>query len=892
MSVTRQLNVISQMRLDVPHIRLIESGVAGDFDTVVGRGFAGSNGLILRGFTIAGSAGSAANTLQLVTADGIAINLNASESGSFLWVPASRASELLDGATNGRIEGAFVPSAVNYVGIDFVRELDDSTIDLVKFKDPVTEAESDRLVPLGNVLNYKIIISTSPFSTMANVIPVAKVTVSSTGAATTITDARQLMFRLGSGGDVPDAQSSYSWPAGRVAGAFTGADKSFASQKEWTDSIMTRLWELGGGENWFSATADRNVHMTNYGSPFSNGDYMTFNSGTGAISWQGIRFLIAGSTATINEVAAGSGTIADGECLYVDLDRTQDRLDPGDPLVASIVALANLGAGTVPGSRWVLAWRVGTSLFMRDWRYPVGTTFTPATTTAMGVVKLNQTPETPLTPVVVSIMAGGGIVVGATSGNTNGGNFSGFGTASGVVASGGASGRGVYAQGGTNNQGVYGLGDGTAAGVAGQGGATAGAGVQGTGGAGGAGGSFTGGAATGPGVVGAGTGTGAGVQGTGGAGGVSVGVRAIAGATTNSIGVHATAADGFGIVASAVIGIGGALSGTTYGAYVEGTGLAAVRGIGTGTAVGGDFSSTVAEGLTASSTVADGIIGTGGTNKAGVIGNGTGGGSGVEGTGGVTSGYGVKGQAGAGGVGVIGLSDTVGVYGQSTAGANAGVSGSALGTGPGVQGAAASISGAGVKSTVGNVEAPVASRFAFSAAKTGFHFLSVAELSEAGGPSSAPLGTGGTLGLPHYTVTNVVGTAIRLVGTVHLPRGATITKVLIHVANGDVATTYNINQPLIDIYTYGAADHDVMTKTSVVAAATVNVAVSGTQSTTTPGYWIPCAVSAVAAPSASTVIANSGACQIDWTINTHTSSGADIAGLMIEYTYTTVDFGL
>lgn len=915
MSVSRQLNVISQMRLDVPHIRLIESGVTGDFDTVVGRGMAGGAGLILRGFTIAGAVNDLANSLHLVTADGIAVNLHASQSGSFLWVPSTRASELLDGASNGRVLGAFVPSAVNYVGLDFVRELDDSTIDLVKFKDPVTSAESDRLVPLGNVLNYKIVISTSPFSTQANVIPLAKVTVSSTGVVTAIADARQMMFRLGSGGDAPNSLSSYSWPAGRLEGAFAGGDKSFTSQKEWGDAVMTRLWELGGGQNWFAPTADRNVHQINYGSPFANGDYMTFDSGTGIASWQGISFRFDGGTAaaTYNDVGAGSGVILDGQCIYVDLDRTQNRIDPGNPLFASITNLSTLGTGSTPGSRWVLAWRVGTSLFQRGWRYPVGTTFTPATTTSMGVVKLNAAAETPLTPVVIAIQANGFASMladgtgafgfaftagftGARAGNfsRSGGKFTGASNSTANVA-----GDGVWGVGGANTSSAQG-----GTGVFGQGGASAT-------GFGGTGGSFTGGAGNifggGIGVEATSVGLGAAVVATAGTGNGVEGTATIAAkagivgtnTTAGSVGVRGIAdgAFSYAVYGTHTTGAGAGVFGTTTsatGVGVVGSGAVGVKGTSTvTTGLSGIGTGGTARGGTFVSDSAEGLLSTGGFNMPGIISNGTNGGSGIEAFGGVVGGIGGKFTAGTGGLGVWGLSDAVGVYGEGSSGTADGVIGQALGTGVGVKGQAAAISGYGVQSVVGHVGAPIASQFKFTAAKTGYHFLSITELQTmaSGTGASAAIGTGGTLAITHYTVTSAANTTAHLVGTIHLPRGSTITKVLIHVANGDVASTYNINQPVIDMYTYGATDHAVMTKTSVVGIATVNVAVSGTQSTTTPGYWVPCTVAAVAAPSASTAIANSGTCHIDWQLNVSPST-ADIAGIMIEYTYTTVDFGL
>jgi hypothetical protein len=277
MSVLRNLNILSQMRLDVPHIRLLESGVAGDFDTVVGRMTSGGKPLVVKGFTIAGSVGALASTLQLAVADSSAMNLNASESGSFLWIPTDRANEVLDGAVNEKVTGSFVSGSTNYVGIDFVRQPDETTTDLVKFKDPSGGDDASRQVPLGQTLDYRIVISAVPFSAQLNLVPLAKIAVDSAGAVTSITDARRLMFRLGSGGDIPAPLSSFGWPQGRSEGAFSGGDKSLNNQKDWIDAVMSRIWEIGGGQNWYSPASDRNVVYTNYGTPASNGEYFTFN---------------------------------------------------------------------------------------------------------------------------------------------------------------------------------------------------------------------------------------------------------------------------------------------------------------------------------------------------------------------------------------------------------------------------------------------------------------------------------------------------------------------------------------------------------------------------------------------------------------------------------------
>jgi hypothetical protein len=608
MSVLRNLNVLSQMRLDVPHIRLLESAVAGDFDTIIGRELAGGKGLVVKGFTINGTASVLASTLQLAVADSIAINLNASESGSFIWVPANTPNEVLNGATNDKVVGSFAASSTNYIGLDWVRLPDPATTDLVAFLDPATNEQTSRLVPLGKTLQYRIVISTVPFSAQANLVPIAKVVTNGLNNVTSITDARNMLFRLGSGGDAPNPYNSYSWPQGRYETGFSGGDKSILSQKDWNNAIMTRLWELGGGQNWYSPAADRNVEFTNYGTPFTNGEYFTFDSGTNAVSWQGIRFLFDGGTGltppTFNEINPGSGTILDGQVIYVDLDRTQNRVAGVNGLTASIASLANLGTGTMPGNRWVIAWRVGNLLYTRNWRYPVGTTFSPASTTSLGVVKLNQIPADAMQPTVVSLMTGGRIEVTSSVGsNATAATFTGDGTGGGISALGGlgsmwgvrgrgsitpgsaggrfenlavASGVGVDAEAGTAGKFVGITNNGIAVSASVNGTNAVGVDVTATG-------------VAGVRVIGGGSGT-VGVHSTGGTG--TEGGRFVGG---NSAGVSQPAGNGVVGVGGggAEAGEGGHFTGGT-GTFEDGDGIRAEGGAGTYGGRGGRFVGTVA----------------------------------------------------------------------------------------------------------------------------------------------------------------------------------------------------------------------------------------------------------------------------------------------------------
>jgi hypothetical protein len=421
MATIRQANLTGQMRLDAPHLRAIESGVAGDFDILAGRIIGGQKALIVSGFNVimTGAVGSRASSLQVVTAGSLVIHQGASESGTLLWVPSTRATETLS-STNSRATGSFTANATNFVGIDYKRSVDDSTADVVQFLDATTLLETPKTVDLARTLDYQFVISATEFSAQSTILPIAKVVTDASNLVVSVSDARNLAFRLASGGDNPNIKNAYSWPGTRVENTtgdvFSGGDKAIASQKDWMDAVMTRLWELGGGEYWYSATADRNVTLVWTGSTFTNGENFEWD-GTN-LHWKGLKLLFDNSTGSSNTVvdqttdASGTTNLADGECIYVDLDRTQAA-----SLTAKKAPLTTLGAPTVPGSRYVLAWRSGSSIYTRNWRYAVGTTFTPATASSTGVVKLSRTASTPSTPVVISD-TGGSITSAAASNNT------------------------------------------------------------------------------------------------------------------------------------------------------------------------------------------------------------------------------------------------------------------------------------------------------------------------------------------------------------------------------------------------------------------------------------------------------------------------------------------
>jgi hypothetical protein len=398
----------------------MESSICADFDTGFGSIVAGGNSYVIKGFTLAPyTVGQRADLLILNTTDSILVHPNASESGTFFETSTDQTPETLE-ATNPNIQGSFTPNSKNYIGVDLIRRTDPTTTNLVQFNNPDTNQETGIQVPLGRTLSYVIIISNSDFSTNLTVCPLHIVTTDSTNKVLSIQDARPLFFRLGSGGSRPNSQAAWGWPGGRSELINSAAgDLSVGSFKSWLDAVMTRLFELGGGEYWYSNTADRNV-QAHYTSVFSEtGEPYRVSSGD--VLWQGVSFIFDNSTGHINEVqnqtTASSGLTnltADGDCIYVDLDRTQNRTVAGtNPLIAQRGNLNTLGTSSPPGSRYVLVAKVGSYYYTRGQYLPLGSLYRVATIATVGGVELNGIPYSDVAPQVATISDANGTIAGA-----------------------------------------------------------------------------------------------------------------------------------------------------------------------------------------------------------------------------------------------------------------------------------------------------------------------------------------------------------------------------------------------------------------------------------------------------------------------------------------------
>ena len=414
MASDRQQNWLGSQRVDLPHLRSIESGVSHDLDVLAGAAIAGKQNLIVSGFAVVTSPspiGLPAPQLTINTAGSIMLLPAASENGTAFSVPANRPAEILDSA-NVRVVGGFTALATNYISIDVKRSSDPTTTDLVEFIDADTNTENPETVPLARTIDYFIVVSPQDFSTNQTLTPIAIVVTDVANNVVSIQDARPLLGRLATGGTIPDLQSSFGWSGGRnestsiTPGNFTSGDKAIQSLKGWMDAMMSRVQEIGGGAYWYSSTADRNVTMARLGTTFSNGEYFEWDLTN--LHWKGLKFVFDNSTGWYNDIkdvtsdTPGLTHLLDGECVYVDLDRTQNIGVISPPFAAGLQpqksSLILMGTPTVPGARQIIAWRIGAEVFTRGVGWPVGSSYNPATGDstsgpgALGVVRLTGRP--------------------------------------------------------------------------------------------------------------------------------------------------------------------------------------------------------------------------------------------------------------------------------------------------------------------------------------------------------------------------------------------------------------------------------------------------------------------------------------------------------------------
>ena len=346
MSVKRQTNWLSQMRLEVPIMRAFESSIANDFDDLYRGLVIGENStFLIRGFTINmnGAVGNNASSLQMVVENSAVMHGTDANAGTLLTVPTGALNEVLNSGTNSKVSGSFVPGATNQVSLKFTRTTDATTTDLVAFWSPSTQLEFTKSVPLARVLDFQIVVSSTGFE--ADALPIAIVVTDANNNVISVTDQRPNLLRLGRGGTLtPDPQFEFAWAAGRnenpvtstsSVSPFEGGDKQLNNMKDWMDAIMSILKEIKGTPFWYSGGAGSwpgslgNLRADTAHSVISGrGNIAHSSSVPGRLNWSRdffIKFLSGRLTYKISaNVSSTDITLTDNQVAYLALVRDQD----------------------------------------------------------------------------------------------------------------------------------------------------------------------------------------------------------------------------------------------------------------------------------------------------------------------------------------------------------------------------------------------------------------------------------------------------------------------------------------------------------------------------------------------------------------------------------------
>lgn len=348
MAVLGRLLVSSAERLDLPDLLSLDSYAAGDWKYFL-KGLVGdSKPFILKGFDVI-DPGNAIGTQSC--------SIRVADSVTFY--PGSNSGSFFHGLAENHPQAApLVPelrkNAVNYVYLTF--STFNTSIDTRAFWDPDKDGgvggEFTQDVNTESVLQVQVNVSTGSFP--ANTVPVAKITVGPV-VITAIEDARDLMFRLGSGGINPNPFNTYAWrslPGSQYArqepsttmlaggvNPFQGADKNILTLKEWMDAIMSKLRELGGTTYWYDDTSSFGI-ITNFfdavATTFkSKGKWVHDTTTPGLLTWtEDIQIKMTSDPRTYI-VRQGSKTLDNEQVMYIPMIRNQ-LFNPTDESVSWI----------------------------------------------------------------------------------------------------------------------------------------------------------------------------------------------------------------------------------------------------------------------------------------------------------------------------------------------------------------------------------------------------------------------------------------------------------------------------------------------------------------------------------------------------------------------------
>ena len=332
MSVLGRVLVSSAERLDLPDFLSLDSYTQGDFKYLMKSFVGDAKPFILKGFDVINPANSIGTQ-----------NISVSIANSVVYFPGSSAGPYFYGLPEGNLLSTpLIPelrkNSTNYVYLTLTTT--DTAKDTRAFFDPDINAgaggEFTQDVNTETVLIPVINVSVSSFP--ENTIPVCKV-VMDVNSILSITDARDMMFRLGSGGLNPNPLAKYSWrqePTNAYSrkesnvtmtnaldpNPFKGGDKNIQNLKEWMDAVMTKLGELGGTTYWYEDTSAFNlinVFKDALGTSIkSKGTWAANGVTPGLLVWSEDIIIQSTTDAKDAIIRANSKTLANNEVMFIE----------------------------------------------------------------------------------------------------------------------------------------------------------------------------------------------------------------------------------------------------------------------------------------------------------------------------------------------------------------------------------------------------------------------------------------------------------------------------------------------------------------------------------------------------------------------------------------------
>jgi len=354
MSVLQRVRLISGERLDLPDALNFDAFGNADWSQFVDQFLTGaSSPLIVSGFDI-----PSPDTYVTKKVSSVLVNI----ANSMMFHPESVGGAggfFVASGSEPQQTVALTPSQTNFIELDQSTSTGGSDTRAIWDEAGGADGTGEEFKEtIDTVTNLTVIASVNTVGFTAGKVPIAKVVVDANGVVTSITDCRNLMFRLGTGGTSPDATYRYGWPQGRTdhgitltttdptANPFRGSDKAIQNFKTWANAVMSRLAELQGpGAKWFEGGSTGSGSLSDLFSD-SVGSILTSKTGTGEFQWNG-----AGNTLTwTDDLEVRS---VDGPYFFT-IKASSATLNAGD--VAYVTQMRNL---PFPGASDTLAWSNG-----------------------------------------------------------------------------------------------------------------------------------------------------------------------------------------------------------------------------------------------------------------------------------------------------------------------------------------------------------------------------------------------------------------------------------------------------------------------------------------------------------------------------------------------------